>query len=86
MPVKKKDKLDPRLVDSNKVKVTSKEAMAKIDGAYSRCFGTRDGKLVLKHLLESFYDGALDGPDLSRLLGRRDVVRSIQQRLKRYAA
>ena len=86
MQPKTKDKLDPRLADSNKVKVTSREAMAKIDGAYSRCFKTRDGKVVLDHLCEAFYDGVMDGPDLSRLLGRRDVVRAIQQRLKRYAA
>ena len=60
------------------------EAFADPDlgAAYKRTF-TGDGAHVLKDLMERFYDGQIniDG-DLSRFIGRRDVMLHIKQMLE----
>ena len=48
--------------------------------AYRRTFTQGDGKLVLEDLMQRFYDGQIDvGGDLSRFIGRRDVMLHIKQ-------
>lgn len=71
-------------------KPLTKDAIEKIDnlkqlqGAYAHLFSTADGKLVLADLEHKFYDNALEGRDLNREVGRRDVVRHIKQQVKYY--
>jgi hypothetical protein len=46
---------------------------------YNRLFSTRDGKAVLKDLQKRFYDNPMDGADLNREAGRRDVLHFIKR-------
>lgn len=55
----------------------------QMQAAYARAFATADGKVVLNDLIRRFYDGPMDGPDVNRELGQRDVVRHIQLMVKR---
>ena len=57
-----------------------KEATA-VNTAYDRLFNTRDGKLVLKDLRERFYDCDISDSDISRDVGKRDVLLFINKRV-----
>lgn len=54
----------------------------ELRNAYRRLFDTRDGKLVLEDLKRLYYDSPLNGEDLSREVGQRDVVRKILSNIK----
>ena len=64
---------------SNVQKITDDKAA--LQAAYRRLFGTRDGKLVLADLLTRFYDNPMDGDDLNREAGRRDVLHFIRHKV-----
>lgn len=64
---------------SRVAKIVSESDIEK--ALYSRLFNTRDGKLVLADLLKRFYDTPMEGGDLNREAGRRDVARFIKTRV-----
>ncbi|MCP3675854.1 MAG: hypothetical protein GY829_15495 [Gammaproteobacteria bacterium] len=61
--------------------ITATTASEQLRVAYGRCFSSRDGKIVLADLNKQFYDGKMDGSDLNREVGKRDVMRHIKTRL-----
>ena len=61
--------------------VTNVSDSDTLQGAYKRLFLTRDGKAVLEDLHKQFYDNPMDGDDLNREAGRRDVVHFIKRKL-----
>lgn len=67
----------------NKSKVRIVSDSETTDAAYQRLFDTRDGKVVLADLMKKFYDGPMEGADLSREMGKRDVLYSIKKRVTR---
>ena len=50
-----------------------------VNAAYKRLFATRDGKVVLADLSKRFYDNPMDGADLNREAGQRDVLHFIKR-------
>ncbi len=52
-----------------------------IKPAANRLFKTRDGQLVLGHLLDKFYDCRLKDETLVRQVGQRDVILYLKQLL-----
>jgi len=58
--------------------VSDAETMAH---AYKATFTTREGKVVLADLLTRFYDHPMDGVDLNREAGRRDVLHFIKRKM-----
>lgn len=58
------------------------EEIRQYSGSFRQAFGTPDGKIVLERLEDLFDDVELMGEDpykTARNIGRRDVVRFIQQ-------
>lgn len=51
------------------------------EALYKRVFSTRDGKAVLADLSNKFYDTPMDGVDLNREAGKRDVIHFIKRRV-----
>ncbi len=73
----------PQLPDHPKI-VHGMADMKAMDKAYAQLFNSRGGQLVLKDLSRQFYDTPMtDNTTLERMVGRRDVIYHINQRLTR---
>ncbi len=79
----RKIKNPPKPADSPKI-IHGMADMKAMDKAYAQLFNSRGGQLVLKDLRRQFYDTPMtDNATLERMVGRRDVIFHINQRLTR---
>lgn len=53
------------------------KAMAEVKPAFQRIFKTRDGEIVLTHLMDRFYHARIKDETLVRQVGQRDVLQTI---------
>lgn len=70
------------------LRLNDADAQIKLDYAYSKCFGTKEGKAVLEHLKQITLDQPcwVPGADTSfgyAREGQNSIVREIQQRIRR---
>ncbi len=57
------------------------KSMAEIKPAVRRLFRSRDGEIVLEHLLDRFYHNRIKDETLVRQVGQRDVLVHIKHLL-----
>lgn len=72
----------------HQLRLKDTDAQRKLDYAYSKCFGTAEGKEVLEHLIQITLDQPcwVPGADSSygyAREGQNSIVREIQQRIRR---